>query len=228
MVAGTGMMATAFKKYWNDHETIIFASGVSDSKNCKEDDFYREKQLLKSALVKNWEKTFVYFGTCLVEDNHSIGNPYVHHKTQMEEIIKRQCAKWLIFRLPNVVGKTHNTTTLIPYLYNAIFSGTRIDLWVNAKRNVIDVDDVFKVCDHFINNKMFNNTVSIANPLNYSIQFIVECIEKHCGKTLLFNPKHRGVEFDINVKPVEHIYRELGITFPWLTYLPEALKKHYL
>ena len=41
MVIGNGMLATRFMDFKKDEETIIFASGVSNSKNTVEDPFKR-------------------------------------------------------------------------------------------------------------------------------------------------------------------------------------------
>ena len=39
MVIGNGMIANAFKQYENDDEVIIFASGVSNSKENNDSEF---------------------------------------------------------------------------------------------------------------------------------------------------------------------------------------------
>ena len=46
MVVGTGLLAKAFLEYENDDNIIVFASGVSNSKEISREEFDREKLLL--------------------------------------------------------------------------------------------------------------------------------------------------------------------------------------
>ena len=45
MVIGNGLVASAFSKYKNDDDVIIFASGVSNSSTNKKEEFEREINL---------------------------------------------------------------------------------------------------------------------------------------------------------------------------------------
>ena len=66
MVVGNGMIANRFMSYKDDDDVIIFASGVSNSKDIVEENFVREFQLLHQTVKNNADKTLVYFSTCSV------------------------------------------------------------------------------------------------------------------------------------------------------------------
>src|SRR5438132_216151 len=57
MVVGSGMIASRFELYKNDDSKIIFASGVSNSKNSKQENFERELQMLNDTIKNNSDKT---------------------------------------------------------------------------------------------------------------------------------------------------------------------------
>lgn len=57
MVIGNGSIASIFfREFHNNHEVVIFASGVSDSTEKNEKNFEREKKLLCQTIENNTEK----------------------------------------------------------------------------------------------------------------------------------------------------------------------------
>ncbi len=71
MIIGNGMMARSFESYRGNSEILIFASGVSNSKDVDEDNFNREVLLLKDVINNNPEKAMVYFSTCSMYDHYN-------------------------------------------------------------------------------------------------------------------------------------------------------------
>ena len=63
MVVGSGMIAKAFHHYINNDDVVIFASGVSNSKEDDDLSFEKEKNLLLSTRFNNVNKKFIYFKT---------------------------------------------------------------------------------------------------------------------------------------------------------------------
>ena len=61
MVIGNGLIASAFERYKNNDDIIIFASGVSNSQETSELAFNREINLMKRYL--NLDKKLIYFST---------------------------------------------------------------------------------------------------------------------------------------------------------------------
>jgi nucleoside-diphosphate-sugar epimerase len=118
MIVGNGLIAKAFyDNYANRDDVLIFASGVSNSSNIDPKEFIREKTLLKSFLTER--KKIVYFSTCSIEDPSLENSPYILHKLEMEELVKG-VNDYLIFRLPQLAGKTDNPNTLLNFLYRKI------------------------------------------------------------------------------------------------------------
>ena len=88
MVVGTGLIAKAFLEYENDDNIIVFASGVSNSKEISIDEFDREKLLLNDYLEKYGKnKHFIYFSTCSIYDTYFERSEYSKHKINMEKIL---------------------------------------------------------------------------------------------------------------------------------------------
>jgi len=59
MVIGHGFLAKRFESYQNNDRFIIFASGVSNSKNTQDSDYNRERELLSSTIKNNKTKILV-------------------------------------------------------------------------------------------------------------------------------------------------------------------------
>jgi nucleoside-diphosphate-sugar epimerase len=183
MVIGNGMIANAFKTYIDDSKYIIFASGVSDSSNLKQSEFDREEKLLNEIINLNRDKVLIYFSTCSIYDEISKSTPYVLHKIKMEKTINSTKINHIIFRVSNPIGFTKNIKTFFNYFVDKINNGEQFELWNNSYRNIIDIEDMYKLCNYIIKeNKYVNTTINIANPINYKIQFIINEIEKYFNK----------------------------------------------
>ena len=96
MVVGNGMIANRFMDYKDDDSIIIFASGVSNSKDTIEQNFLREFALLDKTIKSNADKVLVYFSTCSIEDEELQNAPYVIHKKNIEKFIN--CFRLLYFQ----------------------------------------------------------------------------------------------------------------------------------
>src|SRR5215813_3214760 len=105
MVIGTGMIGKRFEAYQNDDRFVIFASGVSNSKNRIDAAYNREIQLLKQTIEEQQQKIFVYFSTCSLYDPEEENTPYVAHKKNVEHIVQSSCQRFRIFRVSNLVGR---------------------------------------------------------------------------------------------------------------------------
>ena len=118
MIIGDGLIATAFlEKYDKDKNIIIFASGVSNSQEINPSHFLREKKLLNKIILENPNIKFIYFSTILIGYKN---NPYYTHKKEMEDLIKKTSTNYIIFRVPQLIGKTGNNNNLINSLVNTI------------------------------------------------------------------------------------------------------------
>jgi len=227
MIIGNGLVARAFETYKNDEGVLVFASGVSDSKNSTAEGFERETRLLTQAIRDNNDKTLVYFGTTSVNDPDLINSAYVQHKLAMENLIQQAGISFHIFRLPNLAGSSGNPNTVLNFLYTCVQHNKPFDLWVQSERNIIDIDDVYKTAHYIIQQAVFTNKImNIANTKNYPVKYIVGCIEDACGKKALYRQVAKGSGFNIELAGTAGIYALLGITFNQ-HYLPGILQKYY-
>ena len=227
MIVGNGMIASAFKaRGVNLTGFTLFASGVSNSNECNPEHFKREKDTLKFHL--NSCKNIIYFSTCSVSDPQLKESEYVLHKISMESYIIRESSEYLIFRLPQVVGFSRNKNNLANFLFEQISKKKPINLWTNAARNLIDIDDVVSVVEYILMHKIYiNNVINIANPNSLSISEIVSIFEKILNKKALILPQNRGGNYSIDTSAVSKIYTNLGITFDQ-KYTEKLFKKYYL
>ena len=161
-IIGKGMMAQAFLRSASN-DCIFFCSGVSNSSEINRVEFNREVELFKKT-IKN--KTVIYFSSYIAE---SSSTPYALHKKNMENIIKDSCQKYLIIRLPGVVGLASNNT-LISYFIKMILNNKLIKLEKHARRHLIDVQDVVRIVDYLISQNCYNRSISIGS--KYSISAI--------------------------------------------------------
>ena len=207
------MIAKAFKGYEKSEDVLIFAKGVSNSLETREEEFERESTLLKDTIKKYMDKTLVYFGTCSALDSKDNYNAYIEHKVKMENIVRNRCKSYFIFRLPQVVGET-KSPTLINFLVNRIKNGDHFYLWKNSKRNLIDVEDVYKIASYFINNGIFKNKITnIASNKSVSITSIVAKIELLLNKKANYTVEDKGTFYEIDISDISKHLLDIGVSF---------------
>lgn len=227
MVIGNGMIAKSFDSYINEDDYLIFASGVSDSTTTSIDLFEKEKTLLNETLDRSQDKIFVYFSTCSIYDEKMRNNAYVCHKIEMENLIKTRHNNFHIFRVSNPIGKTKNQKTFLNYFIHQIKNGSTIELWENSYRNILDIDDMFVICNYILKKGIHRNEViNIANPENYSIVFIINTIENHLKIKGNYIKLNKGSKPKINTDITKDIISVLGINID-NNYLETILKKYF-
>lgn len=228
MIIGSGLLAHAFSRIFSLHDDVcIYAAGVSNS-NCTDvREFTRERQRLENALLQMTDVgTFVYFGTCSVGDPEAQNSPYVEHKLAMEQLARKHPGH-LILRLPQVAGRTSNPHTLLNYLYARISRSESFNVWINASRNIIDVDDVAVIAQKLIwDNSARNATINIANAITYPMLEIVRTMETVVGKRAIYNRVERGSKYDIDISAISSVIGKAGIKFGD-DYLISTIEKYF-
>jgi nucleoside-diphosphate-sugar epimerase len=213
MIIGNGLLGSAFKRdgFGSLADLTIFASGVSYSGEVRQEEYQRELDLLSQVMMR--DSYIVYFSTCSVFDNSLSSSVYVKHKIEIENSL-RERGRSLVIRLPQVVGVGGNKNNLINYLIFKILNGEKFDLWFNASRSLIDVDDVVfftkKFVDHFFPHCA---QINLAAPGRISIIEIVRIIEECVGKKANYNILERGGEYVIDVNQVSQVFDEYLIKF---------------
>src|SRR3989344_98843 len=103
MIIGNGDIASVIT---DKDEFLFFAAGVSNSREKRESEYKREKDLLMN---QNRLAHIVYFSSLCVFYSNS---RYAKHKREMEYLVKKAFATWTIIRFGNITWGT-NPHTLI-------------------------------------------------------------------------------------------------------------------
>jgi nucleoside-diphosphate-sugar epimerase len=183
VVIGNGMVAKAFSKYSTDENIIIFASGVSNSKEQRSEEFEREFLLLSNVINDNKKSKFIYFSTCSIFDKQVSETPYVVHKKEVEDYIKKNCQNYIIFRLPTVIGSSKNDKTLFNNFKNKILNSEVMEIQKNSFRFLIDIEDLSYILPFFIENVLIKNqTINVSFNNKILVKDIVRLYEIILGR----------------------------------------------
>jgi nucleoside-diphosphate-sugar epimerase len=227
MVIGKGLLAKRFESYQHDERFLIFASGVSNSKTKNPDLYNRETALLRDYLHQYPDKIIVYFSTCSIYDPDEQQSAYVRHKLHIEELIRQKARQFFIFRVSNVAGHSSNPNTLLNYFFYHIRNGINFDLWTNACRNIIDIDDVFFIADELLKKTPASPApLNIASPVDYPVKDIVSAIETFLGTKSNYVEVNKGSCFDIDLSAIRPVLERSATIFD-TNYLAGLLAKYF-
>jgi len=227
MVIGNGLLARRFESYKNDDRFLVFASGVSNSKTKSPEAYRREVSLLLKSIEEHPGKIITYFSTCSIYDPDEVNSAYVQHKLRIEDIIRANSPSHFILRVSNVAGKSSNPNTLLNYFYYHIRNGINFDLWMNACRNIIDIEDLFFIADHVLENATpGGQSINIASPVNHPVPAIVAAIESFLATRSNYIEVNKGTCFDIDLSAIQPILQKLPTKFD-NNYLPGLLSRYF-
>lgn len=224
MIIGNGMLAKEFVYYKGKQDVIIFASGVSNSRENNQAAFDREKKLLLETINNAEAEKIIYFSTCSMYDHYFENNAYTNHKLHMENILLENKKNFIIFRLPQVLGN-NNQFQLMGFLYEKIKSKQLFDLY-DVERNIIDIVDVRRVVDYILDHNCFNkNIINIANPCNIRVVELVKTIERLHNIRAHYNLIKKTGDFYIDTSDVAEIFSRLGLFSTG--YIEDKLRQYY-
>jgi len=227
-IIGNGMVARAFANGLRlNSNLVIFASGVSNS-NCKsQEQFERERSLLLNTIEETSQTVpFLYFGTCSIYDPDALAKAYVVHKREMEKLVLSHPAGCVI-RLPQLAGPNAPPNTLLSVLVSKIKAGEEVEVWSNAVRNIIDIDDVVKIVDTLLIKGLANNRViNVANPLSIKVADLINVIESalHLVARVVLTPK--GARYEIDTEAMLAAAESAKVHFG-KDYLFKTIAKYY-
>jgi len=225
MIIGNGMISKVFKSYDYSNKVLIFASGVSNSNEVLERNFFREESLLKDVISKYPEKLLIYFSSCSIYDDSMNTKPYIKHKLEMEALIQRNCSNFYIFRLPQVVGFARNQT-LVNFLFSSVLNNKKIDIYKYSTRNLISTVDVYKVASYLLENKIYLNEITnIATPKNTLVIDIVKIIEDITELSFNYDLINCGHPIEINIDKILNLDLKFGFNQP--NYLENVLSDFF-
>ena len=204
---------------------MVFASGVSNSRETRAEEFARERDMLAEALEQ--DKFTVYFSTCSVHDPELSASPYVLHKIALEHMVRQRASLSAIFRLPQVVGATPNPHTLTNYLFDHISTGKPFQVWLNARRNLIDVADVASIGDQLIRSHTSDNlTTNIACPFSTRVIDLVRIFEHVLDKRANCTTVDAGAGYQLDSTIALQAAAQAGIVFDD-AYVRNLIEKYY-
>lgn len=222
------MIATRFSDFADRNDVVIFASGVSNSKETRPEPFARERQLVEDTLAQCSESLFVYFSTASVDDPTEQGSPYVTHKLALERLIAERATNHLLVRASNVVGGPGNPHTVLNFFVDRIRRNEPFTIWEHASRNLIDLDDVYNVVTHFIGEpSTWNRTILVANPYSTSPLELVQAIEAHTGQKAQYELVDRGIPFALSIDSISDQLDVSNSNWQPERYVAHLLKKYY-
>ena len=162
-----------------------------------------------------------------IYDESKKEDPYIIHKLNIENILATKHKNYLIFRITNPIGKTKNKTTFLNYFIDKIKNNENFEVWSKSSRNIIDIEDLYKICDSIIrDNKNKNKIINIGSPNFYSTSDIVNQIESHLNKKGRYHIVNKGGApiFDNSIS--NEVSKFLNINFK-NDYLVKILKKYF-
>ena len=204
MILGNGLIATSLSKNLKNHTNLlIFASGVSNSKEEREEEYEREFQLLKQTINEHKDKKLIYFSSCSIDSINP--SRYNEHKKFIEKYIQDNLNNYLILRLPNVIGNSTNKNQLVNYFYDCLINQIKVTVNTDCIRHLIDVDDLSKVIELLDNIESTTLNVAFGNGVNVDeIIYILESVVGTKFKNIEFIQKGNDYTID-NISFLQHI-----------------------
>ena len=226
MIIGSGLLAHAFEPYFGaSTDVLVFASGVSNSLETRDEEFAREHALLCQSLADQVPR-LVYFGSCGVATAEAGSTAYMKHKQRMESTVLA-APGGLVLRLPQVVGRTENHHTLTNFLRDRIASGEHFTVWSHAERNLIDIDDIAAI-GAALALEMSEEplAISIAAEKSLPMREIVNIFERVLGKRANYSLADKGAAMDIDTARIREVSTRLGINLGE-GYVEDVVRKYY-
>lgn len=224
MVFGSGVVANRFMDFNLQKHWVIFSDNI-----CRTNDLSAmasEEMQLKMAISQNPNSHFVYFSSLNYKNSSSSSDLYLSHKIKMEVLVKELAKNHHIIRLPEVIGNSENSSLICSYI-NASFSGNELVIGKNTLRNFIDVDDVYLIVHHLLNNDLYlNSTIDIANSQNINDLDLIEKIEHLLKVKANYNISDETAVFDFNIEKSNEIAKNLNIDFE-NNYLNKCIMKYW-
>lgn len=183
MIIGKGYIARLISNIVKTHnDLLIFASGVSNSRETNENEYQREINLLQSVLKNHSNHTFVYFSTVSTLDPSLQCLRYIKHKKFIEQYISELSDSFIILRLPNIITNNfQNKHLFIPFFIERILARNNIVLYTNAYRYFIGELELIQILNLIFQNKnnFVNHTINVVLSQNpFSVKILFEILIK--------------------------------------------------
>lgn len=230
-IVGNGFLGNKFKKYnyfLKKKKLILYAAGVSNSSEKNSYNLKKDFNRLNK-FIKNYNKNnkVIYISSCSIFDPNRKNSPYLRNKLKIEKLIKKYCNYYLIIRLPELVGKNKNKNTLTNYFYNKIKNSEPFYLYVNSKRNILDIDDAIKLVLYFLKKETELKYINIANIKSINPKKIIQIMEKIASKKAKIKIiKKKLINWQIKNNVNTYLLKKAKIKIK-KDYLSKVLNKYY-
>ena len=227
-IIGNGMIAKGLLPYSADiNDAVVFASGVSDSTLKDRQEYDREYQMLYQVIhdCRQRDKTLVYFssggtvyGKC--DDERKEDAPlfpetvYGRHKVLCESVITSSGVRYLIARLPTVVGQTKSKTQLIPVLIKQAMEG-HVTLLKDAERDIIGIADVARIIVAILGKLRRNEIINVASGVSVPVSDIFSEIQNNLGVKPIIKIVSGGDKQRFNVDKLHAYCPEITFTMDY-------------
>jgi nucleoside-diphosphate-sugar epimerase len=216
LIVGRGLLGESLNKL--RHESVIlFASGVSNSKQENESEFERETNLLIKTLEGTDKRHFYYFSTCSIFDSSLAESSYIAHKKRMEAIVLSEPTGRVI-RLPNIVGPAGNPANLVNYLKHSIKRANAIKIQSHATRYLLGVDEMNLLCQDVVDHGGQQKIISLVPPKNIKVTRIVTIIESILGKQANLELLEGGTPYEVDFSDTKYHASRVGFDFGQMYY----------
>lgn len=226
MVVGNGMLAKAFESYITNEKVVIYASGVSNSSENSDENFQREISLLENCIKQNASNLIIYFSTCSVNDDSLKDTKYVQHKKSLEFYIQKNAQKFIIFRLPIVIGYTKNSFTLFNFLKEKLSSNQEVIIQKSAYRYLVGIEDISNVLTKVIDSGSFlNSIIDVSFSKSISVLEMANVMKKELQSNSDIKIIDGGGSYNIDDLQLHNFISSKKINFPE-RYNEEVLRKY--
>lgn len=226
-VIGSGAIAERFRHLDIQYETLVFAPNSENSQQISSTQIEEDLNEIRQLISLNPSAKIVYFSSCSILDPTLAASTYIIYKKSIEALIEELASSYLIVRLPQVVSRQSAESNLSRYIIERVLSGEPFEIWSGAKRNFIDLDDVFEIVREVLQNqKHSNQIVNVANPNSVSVIEFVRTVESVFGLEANCQVIDKSSQYDIDVSPISDIIGNLKINFDD-SYLWRTISKYY-
>lgn len=147
MIIGNGALATSLKKSKKlmCSQNIYIAAGVSNSQETRYSEFQRERDFIENLCRSYKSNRIIYFSTFYLNSEELCTSMYARHKLEVEKYIQENASGSVIIRIPNLVTcdmSKRNRNSLLPYLFDEINKGNKVNIFEGADRYIIHAQDL--------------------------------------------------------------------------------------
>jgi NDP-hexose 4-ketoreductase len=200
-IVGNGFLAANLRPLAQENSGVTFlAAGVPTGAQLPEEEYRRDARLVRETVERclSENRLLVYPSTAADGLYGGIGcrgredeppapiSAYGRHKLEMEQLVRKSGARYLILRLGHVAGPAQPAHQLVPALISQLRSGT-ITVYRGAHRDLIDVSDVAWIVSRLLNARVTQEIVNVSSGLPLPVELIIARLEERLELTAAKN-----------------------------------------